>query len=134
MTKDNDNANWKWGWTPVIDAAADAERRGYFQTETELCAAFLYEVIKPKLSDDAWDTLIKAISNERVSSKCAIIPTGRIQTLGRVLADFLVVGAIEMDDRHNLRQIKKAAKLTSVHGRVIKKNDDDDDDNTTKFF
>jgi hypothetical protein len=131
MTKDkfDIDPNWKWGWSPEIDAD---DERGYFQTETELVGAFLYEVIKPKLSEDMWDTLIKAIHNERVSS-----PTGRIQTLGRVLADFLVVGAIEMDDRHNLRQIK-AAKLTSVHGRVIKKNDDDDDDakpySATKFF
>jgi hypothetical protein len=129
MTKDNDaDANWKWGWSPKIDAD---DERGYFQTETELVGAFLYEAIKPKLSEDVWDTLIKAIHNERVGS-----PTGRIQTLGRVLADFLVVGAIEMDDRHNLRQIKKAtnpAKLTSLHGRIIKKNDDDDD-NATKSF
>ena len=99
MTKDNDNANWKWGWSPKIDAD---DERGYFQTETELVGAFLYETIKPNLSDDVWDTLIKAIHNERVGG-----PTGRIQTLGRVLADFLVVGAIEMDDRHilNLAQI-----------------------------
>jgi hypothetical protein len=122
MTKDNDNANanWKWGWSPEIDAD---DERGYFQTEAELVGAFLYEVIKPKLSDDVWDTLIKAVHNERVGS-----PTG-IQTLGRVLADFLVVGAIEMDDRHNLRQIKKAAKLPS---------DDNDDDakpySATRFF
>ena len=89
MTKDNDKK---------IDAD---DERGYFQTETELVGAFLYEVIKPKFSEDMWDTLIKAIHNERVGS-----PTG-IQTLGRVLADFLVVGAIEMDDRHilNLAQI-----------------------------
>lgn len=130
MTKDkfDIDPNWKWGWSPKIDAD---DERGYFQTEEEVCAAFLHDAIKPKLSDDNWDTLIKAISNERVGS-----PTGRIQTIGRVLADFLVVGAIEMDDRHNLRQIKKAtnpAKLTSLHGRIIKKNDDDDD-NATKSF
>jgi hypothetical protein len=92
MTKDNDNAN---------------EKRGYFQTETELCAAFLYEVIKPKLSDDVWNTLIKAIHNERVGS-----PTGRIQTLGRVLADILVIGVPET--------------RASLHGRVISEEDDDD--------
>ena len=109
MTKDSDNANWKWGWSPEIDAD---DERGYFQTETELCGAFLYEVIKPKLSDDVWDTLINAIHNERVvrlldrrqhPEAGASETVARAPTLGRVLADFLVVGAIEMDDRHNLQ-------------------------------
>jgi hypothetical protein len=117
MTKDkfDINPNWKWGWSPITavcnntcdDADADDEKRGYFQTETELVAAFLFEVIKPKLSDDAWDTLIKAIHNERVGSS-----TGRIQTIGRVLADILVIGVPET--------------RASLHGRVISEEDDDD--------
>tara|TARA_Y100000593_G_scaffold24944_1_gene49656 strand:+ start:734 stop:1117 length:384 start_codon:yes stop_codon:yes gene_type:complete len=127
MTKDNDNANWKWGWSPEIDAD---DERGYFQTKTELVAAFLYEVIKPKLSDDAWDTLIKAIHNERVSS-----PAG-IQSPGRVLANMLVrvtafdhlFYTFEKEERSKEERAAKERLLEELNDRAAKYY------SATKFF